>query len=63
MVAQEFDAALAEERERIAADLHDGPLQTIAALLWRLEALMRLIQNDPAAAIEELARILPLAAD
>lgn len=63
MVAQEFDAALAEERERIAADLHDGPLQTIAALLWRLEALTRLIQNDPAAAIEELARILFLAAD
>jgi signal transduction histidine kinase len=63
MVAQEVDEALAEERERIAADLHDGPVQTSAALHWRLEALQRLIRADPAAAIEELARILLLAAD
>jgi signal transduction histidine kinase len=63
MVAQEFDEALAQERERIAADLHDGPVQTSAALRWRLEALQRLIRADPAAAIEELARILLLAAD
>ncbi len=63
MVAQDFDEALAEQRERIAADLHDGPVQSIAALQWRLEALERLIRANPAAATEELARIRTLAAD
>jgi signal transduction histidine kinase len=63
MVAQDFDEALAEQRERIAADLHDGPLQSVAALQWRLEALERLIQQDPAAIAGELAKIRALAAD
>jgi len=63
MVALDFDEALAEQRERIAADLHDGPVQSIMALQWRLEALERLIGDDPAAATEELARIRTLAAD
>ncbi|MGD0577650.1 MAG: histidine kinase [Bryobacteraceae bacterium] len=62
MVTKDLDDVLAAERERIAADLHDGPLQSIAALQWRLEALQRLIQKDPVAAAEELARIRPLAA-
>lgn len=62
MVTKDLDDVLAVERQRIAADLHDGPLQSIAALQWRLEALQRLIQKDPVAAAEELARIRPLAA-
>ena len=61
IAARWLDAALAVERERIAADLHDGPLQSIAALHWRLEALEKLLRRDPAAAAEELARIRPLA--
>jgi len=56
-----LDAALALERERIAANLHDGPLQSITALRWRLEGLEKLLRRDPAAAVEELARIRPLA--
>lgn len=63
MVTQDFDEALTADRERIAADLHDGPVQSILALQWRLEALERLIQSDLAAATAELARIRTLAAD
>jgi signal transduction histidine kinase len=62
IAAQDYDEALALERQRIAADLHDGPLQSIAALQWRLEGLEKLIRRDPAAAAEELAQIRPLAA-
>ncbi len=62
MVAQDYDEALAVERRQIAADLHDGPLQSIAALHWRLEALEKTMRQDPAAAAAELAEIRPLAA-
>jgi signal transduction histidine kinase len=63
MMAQAFGEALTAERERIAADLHDGPVQSLAALQWRLEALERLIGEGPTAATEELATIRTLAAD
>jgi len=62
MVARDYDEALAVERQQMAADLHDGPLQSIAALQWRLEALEKMMRKDPAAAAAELAEIRPLAA-
>lgn len=44
-----------EERTLIAADLHDGPIQRLAALRFRLEhPIRRLEHGDPGPAVEEL---------
>jgi signal transduction histidine kinase len=49
------------ERQRIAADLHDGPLQSIIALQMRLGAARSLAERDPAAALDELGELARLA--
>jgi signal transduction histidine kinase len=50
--------ARTDERERIAADFHDGPLQIFMSLQMRLEVARRLFSKSPDAArkeIEEMA--------
>ena len=49
------------ERQRIAADLHDGPLQSVIALEMRLAAARLLAERDPEAALKELAELADLA--
>ncbi len=45
------------EGERIAHDLHDGPLQSMISFEMRLEVIRRLIHRNPDAAAEELGAL------
>jgi signal transduction histidine kinase len=49
------------ERQRIAGDFHDGPLQTFIALQVRLEILGTLLKRDPASGMEDLKELQQLA--
>ena len=46
-----------EERQRIASDFHDGPLQSFIALQMRLEILRKVIDRDYDAGIRDLAEL------
>lgn len=48
------------ERQRLAADFHDGPLQTFSSLQIRLALARKLIDRDPKAAGQEIERIQEL---
>ena len=56
------EAAAAEERERLARDLHDGVIQSLGGAALRLEAARRLLARDPAAAETLLAETQDLLA-
>ncbi|MBI4875064.1 MAG: sensor histidine kinase [Acidobacteria bacterium] len=56
----EAETARASERQRIAADFHDGPLQSFISYQMRLEVLRRLLERSPAAAREELEQMREL---
>jgi signal transduction histidine kinase len=56
-----IDAALKAERLRLAADFHDGPLQSFAGLQMRLEVIRKKLQDDPAGAMKELIELQELA--
>jgi signal transduction histidine kinase len=56
------DAAVADERLRVARDLHDGLLQSLTGAALQLEMTHRLIDNDPAAARERLRKVQDLIA-
>ena len=45
------------ERQRIAADFHDGPLQAFIGFLMRLELLKRLMAKDQKMALDELGQL------
>jgi signal transduction histidine kinase len=64
VVAAEKSAQKAreEERVRIAADFHDGPLQSFISLQMRLEILRKLMERDSHAGMEELKELQQLAA-
>ncbi|MGC8834587.1 MAG: sensor histidine kinase [Armatimonadota bacterium] len=47
--------------KRIAADLHDGPAQDLAAMILRLQAAEANARKDPQSAPEEIARVRDLA--
>lgn len=53
----ESEAAREAERERIAADFHDGPLQSFASAEMRLETLGRLLETRPEDAARELEQL------
>ena len=46
--------AIEEERERIAQDFHDGPLQTFFSLDVHLQFIRQILQTDPERAAREL---------
>lgn len=53
--AKAEEIAVLEERARIARDLHDGFIQSLAAIDLRLESLRRLLDREPARATAALA--------
>lgn len=50
-----------EARKKLARDLHDGPTQSVSAIAMRINIVQRLLEKDPRAALQELARIEDLA--
>lgn len=51
-----------QERERIAADLHDGPLQSFISVQMRLEILRRMLERNFQAGMEELRQLQEICA-
>ncbi len=49
------------ERQRIASDFHDGPLQSFISLQMRLEILRKLLDRDFHAGMEDLKQLQSLA--
>lgn len=61
-VLYRYDAEKAREseRQRIAADFHDGPLQSFISFQMRLEIIRKLMSRDLTAAMEELVQLQEL---
>jgi signal transduction histidine kinase len=49
------------ERQRIASDFHDGPLQSFISLQMRLEILRKLLERDFNAGLQDLRQLQTLA--
>ena len=60
MIRSQAEGAREAERQRIAADFHDGPLQSFVGFQMRLEIIRRLLKKDPPAAAEELSQLQDL---
>jgi signal transduction histidine kinase len=56
----EAETARESERQRIAADFHDGPLQSFISFQMRLEIIRKLFTRDNEAAIRELLQLQEL---
>jgi signal transduction histidine kinase len=57
IIRSQAEGAREAERQRIAADFHDGPLQSFISFQMRLEIIKKLMARDPAAAAEELRQL------
>jgi signal transduction histidine kinase len=55
------EKALEAERQRIASDFHDGPLQSFISLQMRLEILRKVLDRDLNAGVEDLKELQRLA--
>jgi signal transduction histidine kinase len=55
------EKAVEDERQRIASDFHDGPLQSFISLQIRLEILRKLLERDFTSGLEDLKQLLLLA--
>ena len=55
------EKAREEESQRIAADFHDGPLQSFISLQMRLEILRKLFERDTNAGMQDLKQLQALA--
>ena len=55
------EKAREEESQRIAADFHDGPLQSFISLQMRLEILRKLLERDTDAGMHDLKQLQALA--
>ena len=60
MYRGEAEHAREAERQRIAADFHDGPLQSFVAIQMRLEVIRKMLERDPRMATEELKQLQEL---
>jgi signal transduction histidine kinase len=61
IIRSQAQGAREAERERIAADFHDGPLQSFISFQMRLEIIKKLLaRGDPNAAGEELRELQSL---
>lgn len=60
IIRSQAESARDAERERIAADFHDGPLQNFISFQMRLEILRKLLERDVDAAAEELRQLRDL---
>jgi signal transduction histidine kinase len=58
---KEAQKAREEESQRIAADFHDGPLQSFISLQMRLEILRKLFERDTSAGMQDLKQLQALA--
>lgn len=56
----EAENARESERQRIAADFHDGPLQSFISFQMRLEILRKMIERDVEAGVSELKQLQDL---
>ena len=56
----EAETARESERQRIAADFHDGPLQSFISFQMRLEIIRKLLERDKDAAMRELIQLQDL---
>lgn len=56
----EAQQAREDERQRMAADFHDGPLQSFIGFQMRLEILKKMLARDPNMALEELKELQEL---
>jgi signal transduction histidine kinase len=55
------EKASEDERQRIASDFHDGPLQSFISLQMRLEILRKLLDRDFEAGVQDLKQLQSLA--
>ena len=58
---KDAEKAREQERQRIASDFHDGPLQSFISLQMRLEILRKLLDRDFNAGMEDLRQLQTLA--
>lgn len=61
LLRDDAQRARESERQRIAADFHDGPLQAFIGFLMRLELLRKLIVKDTDTAMSELKQLQEIA--
>jgi signal transduction histidine kinase len=57
IIRSQAQGAREAERQRIAADFHDGPLQSFISFQMRLEIVKKLLARDVEAATEELRQL------
>lgn len=60
IIRSQAQSARETERQRIAADFHDGPLQSFISFQMRLEIIRKLLERDPEAAARELRQLQDL---
>jgi signal transduction histidine kinase len=60
IIRSQAQGAREAERQRIAADFHDGPLQSFISFQMRLEIVRKLLERDVKAAAEELRQLQDL---
>ena len=60
IIRSQAQGAREAERQRIAADFHDGPLQSFISFQMRLEIVKKLLSRDVDAAAEELRQLQQL---
>src|SRR6185295_8088295 len=60
IIRSQSEGAREAERQRIAADFHDGPLQSFISFQMRLEIISKLMKRDAEAAAAELRQLQDL---